>query len=185
MSWLIPTLQSGLVLTTASLEFHAKWSAVSNWRRGSTVVIVPLNLLTWFWLQPGPYTQTGGERREGSAVSDQMWTLCLCGCRAQHTGITQDAFYNSAQGPWQQLQFSHTHRQRGNLSPCSWNPLTSQSSCRSPGSCSHGMQDLILLAMEISVGVNMSILSGTGQAKLVGNTSIIFGKILNSHQIGT
>lgn len=119
-------------------------------------------------------------------LSQTRCGLCaLCCCRAQHTGISQDAFYNSAQGPWQQPQLSQTHTQRWNLAPCSWHLLTSHSSCRSPGSFSHGVQDLTVLAMEISVGVNTSIQSGTGMAKLVGNTSIIFGKILNSHQIGT
>lgn len=122
--------------------------------------------------------------------------LCaLGGCRTQHTGITQDVFYNSAhtrtqgykieevarpQGTWQQPQFSHTHKQGGNLAPCSWHLRTSHSSYRSPRSFSHGVQDPALLTMEISLGVNTSILSGIGLAKLVGYTSIIFGKIQRS-----
>lgn len=89
-----------------------------TWRCGSTVVTVPLNLLTWFWLQPGPYTSVWWRREGGRDLLSwtKCWLCALCGCGAQHTGITQDAFCSSAQGPWQQPQLSHTHKQRGSHS---------------------------------------------------------------------
>lgn len=170
------------MLTTASLVFHVKWSAVWNlkmWFHCGYSASKSANLaLAPAWSLHIRLMEKGGR----DLLSQTKCGLCvLCGCRAQHTETTQDGFYSSAQGPWQQPQLRHTHKQRGNLTPCSWHLLTSHSSCRR--SFSHGVQDLTLLAMEISVDMNTSILSGTGLEKLVGNASIIFGKILNSHQI--
>lgn len=139
-SWLSPTLQEELVLPIASTVFNIKWSAMSNWRRGSTTATVPLNQLTLFWKQPGCYKSGWWRREEGIGClrlkADSVPSVVANHCVANRKnpgGSPQPSSLRATKpiceggkcsGTCQWLQYRHTHKQRGSLSPCSRHLLT-------------------------------------------------------------